>query len=69
MRVERKRRFGQTPAAFGAHVAINLGVLEVLDAADAGELIDIGGDPQQYSLDATDVNDDVASLGVICFGA
>jgi hypothetical protein len=57
-----------SPAAFGAHVAINLGVLEVLDAAGAGELIDIDGDSQQHPPDATDVDDDVAAVGVICFG-
>jgi hypothetical protein len=52
-----------------AHVAINLGVLEVLDAADAGELIDIGGDSQQHPPDAANVNDDDAAVGVIWFGA
>ncbi len=69
MRGEGERRLGETPAAFGAHTAINLGVLELLDAAVAGELIDIGGDPQEHSPDATDVNNDVAALGVIRFGA
>jgi hypothetical protein len=44
-------------------------VLEVLDAAGAGDLIDIGGDPQQHPPDATDVDDDVAALGVIRFRA
>ncbi len=29
----------------------------------------IGGDPQQHFSDATDVDDDVAALGVVCFGA
>ena len=69
MHGEGKRRFGETPAAFGAHVAVNLGVLEILDSAGAGELIDIGGDPQQHFCDVTDVDDDVAALGVVCFGA
>jgi hypothetical protein len=69
MRREGKRRLGETPTAFGAHIAINLGALELIDAASAGELIDIGRDPQQHSPDATDVNDDVAALGMICFGA
>ena len=69
MRREGEGRLGHTPTAFGAHIAINLGALELIDAASAGELIDIGGDPQQHSPDATDVNDDVATLGVICFGA
>ena len=32
MRGEGERRLGETPAAFGAHTAINLGVLELLDA-------------------------------------
>ena len=51
---ERERRLGQTPAAFGAHVRIDLGVLEVLDAAGPGELVDVGSDPQQHSPDATE---------------
>ena len=36
--------------------------LELLDAARAGELIDMGGDPQQHLSDAADVDDDVAAL-------
>ncbi len=39
-------------------------MLELLDAAGAGELIDIGGDPQQHSRDAADVDDDVAAPGI-----
>ena len=44
-------------------------MLELLDAARAGELIDIGGDPKQHSPDAAEVDDDVAALGVVYFGA
>ena len=54
---------------FGAHIAINLGVLELVDAARVGELIDIGGDPKQHSPDAAQVDDDVAALGMVCFRA
>lgn len=42
---ERERRLGETPTAFGVLVGIDLGVLKVLDAAGARELIDVGGDP------------------------
>ena len=69
MRGEGERRLGETPAAFGAHVAVDLGVLELLDAAGAGELLDIGGDPQQHSPGAAEVDDDVAAVGVVCFRA
>jgi hypothetical protein len=62
---ERERRLGQTPAAFGAHVGIDLGVLEVLDGAGAGELVDVGGDPQQHPPDAIEVDHDVAAVGMI----
>ena len=54
MRGEGERRLGETPAAFGTHVAVDLGVLELLDAAGAVELLDIGSDPQQYSPDAAE---------------
>ncbi len=63
MRGEGERRRGDTPAAFGTHVALDLGVLELLDAAGAGELLDIGGDPQQHSPCAAEVDDDVAAVG------
>jgi len=66
---ERERRFAKTPAAFGVHVGIDLGVLEVRNDAGAAELTDVGGNPQQHPPDATKVDHDVAALGVICFGA
>ena len=62
---EGERRPGESPAAFGAYVRVNLGVLELVDAAGAGELIDVGGDPQQHSSDASEADDDVAALGVV----
>ena len=44
-------------------------MLEVLNGAGAGELIDVGGDAQQHPPDAIEVDDDVAVVGTICFGA
>jgi hypothetical protein len=65
----KESRLGESPAPFGADVAIKVGVLKFVDAAGAGEFVDVGGDPQQQSSDATDVDDDVAALGVVCFRA
>ena len=62
---ERERRLGQTPAAFGAHVGIDLGVLEVLDGAGASELVDVGGDPQQHPPNAIEIDHNIAAVGMI----
>jgi hypothetical protein len=40
-------------------------MLKVLDGAGAGELVDVGGDPQQHPPDAIEVDHDVAAVGMI----
>ena len=61
---ERERRLGQTPAAFGAHVRIDLGVLEILDAAGR-RAHGYRGNPQQRPPDAIEVDDDITSMETI----
>ena len=68
VRGEGERRLGEPSAAFGASIRVDLGVLQLLDAAGAGELVDVGSDPQQHCSDATAVDDEVVALGVVCFG-
>lgn len=58
---ERERRLGQTPAAFGAHVGIDAGLREVLDAAGTSEFVDIRAAIRSSTPpNAIEVDDDVA---------
>jgi hypothetical protein len=62
---ERERRLGQTPARSARTSGSIWALLEVLDGAGAGELVDVCGDPQQHPPDAIEVDHDVAAVGMI----
>lgn len=69
MRGERERRLCQPPAPFSASIRVDPGVVKLFDAACAGELVDVGGDPQQHARDTTDIDDHVAAVGMVRVGA
>ncbi|MGW0779044.1 hypothetical protein ACWD01_36895 [Streptomyces sp. NPDC002835] len=61
--------FGQPAAALSARVVADPGGLQVLDAAGAGQVVDVEGDPPQDGRDPGQPDRHGACVGEVGFGA